>query len=170
MVILMVLVTLVVFAVVDLVLRLTLRRMEEARARKQRQKALDVGLRLEFAEEARSLKRVEVDRPRARILAVDDEPVILDSFRKILVLAGYSVDTVETGQEALALVRKHDYDFVFTDLKMPGMDGLDVTKGVHHLRPDIDIAIITGYGTIESAVDSMRFGAVDGSRRRRSGW
>ena len=108
MVILMVLVTLVVFAVVDLVLRLTLRRMEEARARKQRQKALDVGLRLEFAEEARSLKRVEVDRPRARILAVDDEPVILDSFRKILVLAGFSVDTVETGQEALALVRKHD--------------------------------------------------------------
>jgi CheY-like chemotaxis protein len=161
MVILMVLVTLVVFAIVDLVLRLTLRRMEEARARRERQKALDLGLRLEFAEEARSLKRVEVDRPRARILAVDDEPVILDSFRKILVLAGFSVDTVETGQEALALVRKHDYDFVFTDLKMPGMDGLDVTKAVHHLRPDVDIAIITGYGTIESAVDSMRFGAVD---------
>jgi CheY-like chemotaxis protein len=161
MVILMVLVTLVVFAIVDLVLRLTLKRMEEARARRERQKALDLGLRLEFAEEARSLKRVEVGRPRARILAVDDEPVVLDSFRKILVLAGFSVDTVETGQEALALVRKHDYDFVFTDLKMPGMDGLDVTKAVHHLRPDVDIAIITGYGTIESAVDSMRFGAVD---------
>ena len=87
--------------------------------------------------------------------------MILDSFRKILVLAGFAVDTVETGQEALSLVRKNDYDFVFTDLKMPGMDGLDVAKGVHHLRPDIDIAIITGYGTIESAVDAMRFGAVD---------
>ena len=62
-------------------------------------------------------------------------------------LAGFSVDTVETGQEALGLVRKHDYDFVFTDLKMPGMDGLDVTKAVKHLRPDIDVAIITGYAT-----------------------
>jgi CheY-like chemotaxis protein len=62
---------------------------------------------------------------------VDDEPVVLDSFRKILVLEGYSIDTVETAQEALGLVRKRDYDFVFTDLKMPGMDGLDLTKAVH---------------------------------------
>jgi len=161
MVILMVLLTIVVFALVDLTLRLTLKRMEESKLRRERQKALDIGLRLEFADEAKSLKRVEVAKPRARILAVDDEPVILDSFRKILVLAGFAVDTVESGQEALTLVRQRDYDFVFTDLKMPGMDGLDVTKAVHHLRPDIDIAIITGYGTIESAVDSMRFGAVD---------
>ena len=161
MVILMVLLTIVIFAVVDLTLRLTLKRMEASRLRRERQKALDIGLKLEFADEATSLKRVEVEKPKARILAVDDEPVILDSFRKILVLAGFSVDTVESGQEALSLVRKHDYDFVFTDLKMPGMDGLDVTKAVHHLRPDVDIAIITGYGTVETAVDSMRFGAVD---------
>ena len=161
MIFLMVLLTVVVFAVVDLTLRLTLKQMQATRARRERQQALDVGLKLEFADEALSLKRVEVASPRARILAVDDEPVILDSFRKILVLAGFAVDTVESGQEALSLVRKNDYDFVFTDLKMPGMDGLDVAKGVHHLRPDIDIAIITGYGTIESAVDAMRFGAVD---------
>ena len=82
-----------------------------------------MGLRLEFADEAASLKRVQVDNPKARILAVDDEPIVLDSFRKILVLAGYSVDTVETGPEALALVRRNDYEFAFTDLKMPGMDG-----------------------------------------------
>lgn len=161
MIFLMVLLTVVVFAVVDLTLRLTLKQMQVTRARRERQQALDVGLKLEFAEEALSLKRVEVASPKGRILAVDDEPVILDSFRKILVLAGFAVDTVESGQEALSLVRKNDYDFVFTDLKMPGMDGLDVAKGVHHLRPDIDIAIITGYGTIESAVDAMRFGAVD---------
>ncbi len=161
MIFLMVLLTVVVFAVVDLTLRLTLKQMQATRARRERQQALDIGLKLEFAEEALSLKRVEVASPKGRILAVDDEPVILDSFRKILVLAGFAVDTVESGQEALSLVRKNDYDFVFTDLKMPGMDGLDVAKGVHHLRPDIDIAIITGYGTIESAVDAMRFGAVD---------
>jgi CheY-like chemotaxis protein len=92
---------------------------------------------------------------------VDDEPVVLDSFRKILVLEGYAIDTVETAQEALGLVRKHDYDFVFTDLKMPGMDGLDLTKAVKHLRPDIDVVMITGYGTVETAVETMRFGAMD---------
>jgi len=161
MVILMVVLTLVIIVVVDLGLRLAFRRIDEARIRKQRQRALDVGLRLEFAEEAKSLKRVEVPSPKARILAVDDEPVILDSFRKILVLAGFSVDTVETGQEALNLVRTNDYQFVFTDLKMPAMDGLEVTKAVKHLRPDIDIAIITGYGTVESAVNAMKYGAVD---------
>lgn len=161
MVILMVALTVVIFIGVDLALRLTLKSIEAGKARKQRQRALDIGLRLEFADEAKSLKRVEVPSPKARILAVDDEPVILDSFRKILVLAGFSVDTVETGPEALGLVRKNDYQFVFTDLKMPGMDGLEVTKAVKHLRPDIDIAIITGYGTVESAVSGMKHGAVD---------
>ncbi len=161
MVILMVALTFIIIVVVDLGLRLLFRRIDEAKVRKQRARALDLGLRLEFAEEAKSLKRVEVPSPRARILAVDDEPVILDSFRKILVLAGFSVDTVESGQEALNLVRTNDYQFVFTDLKMPGMDGLEVTKAVKHLRPDIDVAIITGYGTIESAVSGMKYGAID---------
>jgi len=161
MVILLVALTVIVIAVVDLVLRLTLKKIEEGRTRKERQRALDIGLRLEFAEEANSLKRVEVPSPKARILAVDDESVVLDSFRKILVLAGYSVDTVESGQEALTLARKNDYQFVFTDLKMPGMDGLEVTKAVKHLRPDVDVAIITGYATVESAVNAMKYGAVD---------
>ena len=161
MVIVIVLLTVVVFFVVDLLLRLALKRKEEAKLRKERAEALDTGLRLDFTDEAESLKRVEVESPKARILAVDDEPVVLDSFRKILVLEGYSIDTVETAQEALGLVRKHDYDFVFTDLKMPGMDGLDLTKAVKHLRPDIDVVMITGYGTIESAVATMRFGAMD---------
>ena len=104
---------------------------------------------------------MEVSEPRARILAVDDEPVVLDSFRKILVLAGFAVDTVESGPEALGLVQRRDYDFVFTDLKMPGMDGVEVVKAVRHLRPDVDVAVITGYGTIETAVETMQHGAVD---------
>jgi len=156
----LVILTVVVFFLVDLGLRVSLRRIEQARLRKEREKALDTGLKLEFAE-AHSLKRVDLDEPKARILAIDDEPVVLDSFRKILVLAGYSVDTVETGQEALGLLREHDYDFVFTDLKMPGLDGLDVTKAVKHLRPDIDVVMITGYATVESAVEAMKYGAMD---------
>ena len=156
-----VLLTLIAFVVVDLVLRVSLRKLEERKLQNKRREALDEGLRLEFADEAASLKRVQVEDPKARILAVDDEPVILDSFRKILVLAGYSVDTVESGPEALTLVRRNDYEFVFTDLKMPGMDGLDVIKAARHLRPDVDVAIITGYATVESAVSAMKYGAMD---------
>jgi CheY-like chemotaxis protein len=161
MVVLIVLVTFVVFVLVDLFLRLTLKRLEEAKVKKAREEALAVGLRLEFADEAKSLKRVEVQKPKARILAVDDESIVLDSFRKILVVAGYSVDTVLTGPEALALVRKNPYDFVFTDFKMPDMDGVEVTKAVKHLRPDVDVVMITGYASIESAVETMKHGAMD---------
>ena len=70
----------------------------------------------------------------------------MKGFRKILVVAGYSIDTVEKGKEALGLIMKRDYDFVFTDLKMPEMDGLEVTKAVKHLRPDIDVIGINTYG------------------------
>ena len=158
---LLVILTIVVFAVVDIVTRLTIRRVQESKRRRKRQEALDIGLRLDYTDEALTLKRVEVAEPKARILAVDDEAIVLDSFRKILVIAGYSIDTVETAKEAIGLIHKTDYDFVFTDLKMPEMDGLDVVKAVKHLRPQIDVVMITGYATIESAVDAMKFGAMD---------
>ena len=91
----------VVFVVADVVVRATSKRMATARERRERESVLTSALRLDFAAEAKSLKRAEVPSAKARILAVDDEPVVLDSFRKILVLAGYSVDTVESGPEAL---------------------------------------------------------------------
>lgn len=161
MVALMVVVTVVVFIIVDVTTRLTLKKYHESQERKQRAEALEIGLKLDYSDEAPTLKRVQVEKPRARILAVDDEPVILESFRKILVLAGFNVDTVESGKEALGLIRKNEYDFVFTDLKMPEMDGLDVVKAVKHVRPDIDVVMITGYATIDTAVDAMKYGAMD---------
>lgn len=161
MVAIIVVLTVVVFIIVDTLLRLLMQKMQAAKIKKERKEALEISLRLDFTDEAKSLKRVEVEEPKAKILAVDDEEIVLDSFRKILVLAGYSVDTVETGPEALGLVQKNDYDFVFTDLKMPEMDGIEVTKAVKHLRPDIDVIMITGYATIESAVETMKYGAMD---------
>jgi CheY-like chemotaxis protein len=161
MVLLIVVVTIIVFIIVDFSLRVFFQKRHELQLKKERKAALDIGLRLDVSQEATTLKRVEVKEPKARILAVDDEPIILDSFRKILVVAGYSIDTVEKGQEALGLILKHDYDFVFTDLKMPEMDGLEVTKAVKHLRPDIDVIVITGYASIETAVETMKFGAMD---------
>lgn len=161
MVLLIVVVTVIVFILVDFALRVYFQEREKSKLRKEREEALDIGLKLDFSDEATTLKRVEVKEPKARILAVDDEAIILDSFRKILVVAGYSIDTVEKGREALGLIRKRDYDFVFTDLKMPEMDGLEVTKAVKHLRPDIDVIVITGYASIETAVETMKYGAMD---------
>ena len=161
MVLLIVVVTIITFVIVDFALRVYFQKRQDLRLRKEREKALDIGLKLDVSEEAKTLKRVEVKDPKARILAVDDEPIILDSFRKILVVAGYSIDTVEKGREALGLILKHEYDFVFTDLKMPEMDGLEVTKAVKHLRPDIDVIVITGYASIETAVETMKYGAMD---------
>jgi CheY-like chemotaxis protein/glycine cleavage system H lipoate-binding protein len=158
---LIVITTIVVFIVVDIVLRVLLNRAREARLQRERKHALDIGLKFDVSEEAQTLKRVELDDPKARILAVDDEKIILDSLRKTLVFEGYSIDTVEKGSEALGLIRKNDYDFVFTDLKMPEMDGVEVTKAVKHLRPDIDVIVITGYASIETAVETVRFGAMD---------
>jgi CheY-like chemotaxis protein len=161
MVALIVILTIVVFIAVDVGLRIVMKKLQESKIKQEREKALDIGLRLDYTDEAKSLKRVQVENPKARILAVDDEAIVLDSFRKILVIAGYSVDTVEAGKEAIGLARKNEYDFVFTDLKMPEMDGLEVTKAVKHLRPDIDVIMITGYATIESAVEAMKYGAMD---------
>ncbi len=161
MVVLIIVLTVIVFFIVDFALRMTMKKMQESKLKKDRERALDIGLKLDFDDEAKSLKRIEVENPKARILAVDDEDIILDSFRKILVIAGYSIDTVEKGGEAIGLIQKHDYDFVFTDLKMPEMDGVEVTKAVKHLRPDIDVIVITGYASIETAVETMKYGAMD---------
>lgn len=161
MTVLLILVMFLAFVGLDLLVREGSRRLRAKRELEARKAVLETAIRLDFTDEAKSLKRVEVPNPKARILAVDDEAVILDSFRRILVLEGYSVDTVETGQEALGLVQRHDYDFVFTDLKMPTMDGLDVVKAVKHLRPDVDVVVITGYGTIETAVETLQQGACE---------
>lgn len=151
----------IIFIIADLLIRYISKIATEKKAKKERTEALAVSLKLDFSREAKTLKRVEVPDPKARILCVDDEEVILGSFRKILVLDGYCVDTVENGKEALGLIQNHNYDFVFTDLKMPEMDGVEVTKAVKHMRPDIDVVIITGYATVETAVETMKFGAMD---------
>ena len=151
----------IIFIIADVIIRYAIKSLNEKKTRKERELILEESITIDFSKEAVSLKRAEVANPKARILCVDDEDVILDSFRKILVLDGYSVDTVNSGPEALSLIKSHHYDFVFTDLKMPIMDGVEVTKSVKYLRPDIDVVIITGYATVETAVDCMKLGAMD---------
>ncbi len=151
----------IIFIIADILIRMISKRLTDNKLKKEREIVLQESFKLDFTSEAKTLKRAEVGNPKAKILCVDDEEVILSSFRKILVLDGYSIDTVETGQEALGLIQKRHYDFVFTDLKMPLMDGVEVTKSVKHLRPDIDVIIITGYASVETAVETMKYGAMD---------
>lgn len=151
----------IIFIVADVIIRFTIKKINESKLRKERKVVLEEAVKVDFSKEAVSLKRAEVQNAKAKILCVDDEDVILDSFRKILVLDGYSIDTVNSGPEAVNLIKSNHYDFVFTDLKMPEMDGVDVTKVVKNLRPDIDVIIITGYATVETAVECMKFGAMD---------
>ena len=151
----------IILIIADIIIRFAFRKAKEQKLRKERESILNESITVDFSKEAKSLKRAEVPNPKAKILCVDDEDVILDSFRKILVLDGYTVETVNSGPEALNLIKSHHYDFVFTDLKMPEMDGVEVTKLVKNLRPDIDVIIITGYATVETAVDCMKYGAMD---------
>ncbi len=154
-------VAIIIFIIADVIIRFVIKKMHEKKAKAEREAILTESLSYDFSTEAKTLKRAEVQNAKAKILCVDDESVILDSFRKILVLDGYSVDTVESGPEALGLIKNLHYDFVFTDLKMPEMDGMEVTKAVKFLRPDIDVIIITGYATVETAVACMKDGAMD---------
>jgi FixJ family two-component response regulator/glycine cleavage system H lipoate-binding protein len=149
------------FFILDIYVRRILKKSRNKHIEKEREEALQKGLQIRISQEAPSLKRVEVSKSKARMMCVDDDPVILDSLRKILVLDGFSVDTVESGKEALSLLNFHHYDFVFVDLKMPDMPGTEVTRTVRAMRPDIDVIILTGYGTIESAVDMMKIGVLD---------
>jgi CheY-like chemotaxis protein/glycine cleavage system H lipoate-binding protein len=161
MVFLVIIVLLILFILSDLAIRYLIKHYKTKKQRLTREEILQSSLSYDFTSEAKSLKRVEIENSKAKILCVDDESIILDSFRKILVLDGYSIDTVENGKEALGLVQKNHYDFVFTDLKMPEMSGEEVTKAVKHIRPDIDVVIITGFATVESAVECMQYGAMD---------
>ncbi len=145
----------------DLIIRISLKKNAEKKLKKKREETLSINVLRDYSHESRTLKRVEVENPKARILAVDDETLILDNYRKILVLNGFSVDTVETGKEAIVLVQKNNYDFVYLDLKMPDMDGVDICKSIKNIKKNTDIIIITGYGSIETAVDTIKYGAMD---------
>ncbi len=98
---------------------------------------------------------------KARILVVDDEPLVLDSCRKVLVEAGYDVETASGGQEAIDNLDNNRYDLVLLDLKMPDVDGLEVLDRARKNSPTTVVAIITGYGTVETAVEAMKNGAYD---------
>lgn len=98
---------------------------------------------------------------RHKLLIIDDEEVVLDSCTQILAGSPYDIATAIDGALGLRLVQEFRPDLVFVDLKMPGLSGFEVLEKIRAVDPTIVAIVITGYGTVSSAVDSMKKGAFD---------
>ena len=98
---------------------------------------------------------------KPRILVVDDEAAVRDSLKMTLEYDGYDVTLAATGEEGVKLIEREAPDLVFLDVKMPGMDGLEVLQKVRHLAEVTPIVVISGHGDISTAVEATRLGAFD---------
>jgi len=96
-----------------------------------------------------------------RLLIVDDEAVIRDGLKRILEGESFVVETCSSGFHAIEIIQQREFDLIITDLKMPGMSGMDVLKSVRTLQPDIPVILITGYASVDTAVEAMKNGASD---------
>lgn len=97
----------------------------------------------------------------AHILVVDDEEPIRLTMSDLLRRRGYEVTTAENGEAALALIHQRPFDLLLLDLKMPGLSGIDVARRARERQPDAAIMILTGHGSLDSALDSMHLGVFD---------
>jgi DNA-binding NtrC family response regulator len=100
-------------------------------------------------------------RVKPHILVVDDEPNLRKVLRSLLEQSGYGTTTAASGSEALELVRSQDPDLVLTDVRMPGMDGLELLRELQAGFPEIPVVILTAYATVDLAVEAMKRGAHD---------
>jgi len=95
------------------------------------------------------------------LLVVDDDDSNRSTLDRLLRREGYQVQQAASGREALELFRAHPADVVLTDLQMPGMSGLDLLRALRTLDPDVEVLVMTAYGTVETAVEAMKDGAYD---------
>lgn len=93
---------------------------------------------------------------KSNILVVDDEPVARQSLTDILKLEGYTVVSSPNGHAAVEYVRTHPIDLMIVDLRMPGMDGLEVVQVVNQISPETEIILLTAFGSTESAIQALR--------------
>jgi len=93
---------------------------------------------------------------KSNILVVDDEPVARQSLTDILRLEGFSVNSVPNGQAAVEYVRTNPVELLIVDLRMPGMDGLEVIQVVNQIAPETEVILLTAFGTTETAIHALR--------------
>jgi DNA-binding NtrC family response regulator len=96
---------------------------------------------------------------KPQVLLVDDEAIALTNLTHVLQREGYEVTACRDGEAALAALKRAEFDLVLTDLKMPGIDGMEVLREVRTSYPDVPVIMITGYATLDSAIEAMKAGA-----------
>ncbi len=96
-----------------------------------------------------------------KALAIDDEQIVLDSIRKILLAEGFEIDLSLNSREGLEWANTRDYDIVLTDIRMPEIGGMRILRDVKRIKPSLPVVIITGYATVTGAVQAMKLGASD---------
>ena len=95
------------------------------------------------------------------ILFIDDEDIVLKSSRRIFAGSDYEIETASSGEEGLAKARTGGYDVVVTDLKMPGLGGMEILKTLRQERPETTVIIFTGYSSVDTAREALKNGAFD---------
>lgn len=103
--------------------------------------------------------------PEARVLVVDDELHVCSALARSLTLMGYRADEANSGREALGMLERTSYDVMVLDIRMPGMDGIEVMRRAHQVRPDLLIIVLTGHATLDSAITAVKIGAVEYLRK-----
>ena len=98
---------------------------------------------------------------KGKILVLDDDPVVTLSCKRILGAEGYSISTVEKGDDALNRLAKEDFDLLISDVRLPDISGMEVLKEARIIKPKTDVVIITGYPTLEDARESTKLGAAE---------
>lgn len=101
------------------------------------------------------------DNETAYILVVDDESAIRYSITKTLQRVGYQVDSAASGEEALEMIARQNYDVILTDIRMPGISGVELLARVRESAPEAIVILLTGYASLDTAVESLRLGAHD---------
>ncbi|GAB6908224.1 Response regulator receiver domain protein [Desulfosarcina cetonica] len=96
-----------------------------------------------------------------KMMLVDDEERFLSTTKKLLERKGFEVQTASSGKEALDLLRTHPVHVVILDVKMPGMDGVATLREIKRQYPMVEVIMLTGHATMESAMDGLKSGAVD---------
>jgi DNA-binding response OmpR family regulator len=103
----------------------------------------------------------ELSNQAARLLIVDDEPNIRSAIGRALRLLGHDVTEASSGEEALLMLERLPYNLMVLDMRMPGLDGIEVMRRAHELYPNLLIVILTGHATLESAIAAVKSEAVD---------
>lgn len=109
----------------------------------------------------RAVSLGEVFMNNCNILYVDDDKAILSMVERFLTREGYSVELIDSGRKALEILKKKNFDIVFTDFKMPEFDGIELLSAIKEYRPETEVVIVTGHGTMETAIRAMKIGSYD---------